>query len=230
MPLYCKDIPKLIDVSGVRTDVSVEEVNRIAETAKKYGFICAFVMPCFTAMLKDKLQGSSVMLGGVVGFPSGADTREQKIECAKYMKNLGCNEIDMVINVGALRSGDYDFVRNEMKAVVDAAYPVPVKSILECAYLSDQEIAKGCELAVEAGVTFVKSGTGWAAQPTTINTVKLIKKSVGDRVLIKAAGGIRTLDVLEDMYDAGCNRFGIGLSSALNILHEAYDRDGVTID
>ncbi|MDR1621091.1 MAG: hypothetical protein LBS00_01810 [Synergistaceae bacterium] len=129
MRLSYREIPPLIDVSCVRTNVKYEEVSRMAEAAKKYGFICAFAMPCFTERLAGLLKGSAIRLGGVVGFPSGADTTEQKIACTNYMKALGCNEIDMVINVGALQSGDDRFVRNEIRGVVEAA--VPVKSILE---------------------------------------------------------------------------------------------------
>jgi deoxyribose-phosphate aldolase len=230
MRLSYREIPAFIDVSAVRTNVSYEELERMAAAAKKYGFICAFAMPSHTEKLRDLLKGSPVRLGGVVGFPSGADTREQKIACAQYMKDLGCDEMDMVINVGAFMSGDDAYVREEIKAVVDTVYPAPVKSILECAYLTDEEIVRACKLAVEAGVTFVKSGTGWADKPTTVETVRLMKSAVGDNTLIKAAGGVRSLQTLEEMYDSGCRRFGIGLQSALNILKEACERDEVNFE
>lgn len=224
--LRCEEIPKLIDVSGVRTDVTYDEIKLIAKMAKKYGFICAFVMPCFTEKLKELLAGSDTMLGGVTGFPSGADTTEEKVACAIEMKRIGCDEIDMVINVGALKSGDYDLVDSDIRAVVNSVKPTPVKSILEIAYLTDEEIAKGCEIAVKAGVTFVKSGTGWAGKPTTTDTIRIMKSAVGANAKIKAAGGVRTLKDLEAMYDEGCTRFGISIKSALSILKEAYERDG----
>jgi deoxyribose-phosphate aldolase len=226
MRLSYLEIPGFIDVSAVRTDISYEQLGRMAAAARKYNFICAYAMPSHTEKLRDLLKGSPVHLGGVVGFPSGADTREQKIACARYMKDLGCDEMDMVINVGALISGDDAYVREEIKAVVDAAYPIPIKSILECACLTDEEIVRACKLAVEAGVTFVKSGTGWASKPTTVETVRLMKSAVGDQALIKASGGVRSLQVLEEMYELGCHRFGIGINSALNILKEAYEREG----
>ena len=228
--LKAKEIAKLIDISGVRTDVTYEEIGKIAECARKYGFICAFAMPSATPHLIQLLKGSSVMVGGVVGFPSGADTTEVKVECAKEMKQMGCGEIDMVINVGALKSGDYEFVEQDIRAVVEAVRPTPVKSILEIAYLTDEEIKTGCEIAVRAGVAFVKSGTGWAAQPTTVDSIKIMKDAVGERAKIKAAGGVRTLEVLEKMYDAGCRRFGISLNSALKILKEAYDRENIPFE
>jgi deoxyribose-phosphate aldolase len=224
------EIPKLIDISAVRTNVTFDEVELVAHISKKYGFICAFVMPCFTANLIELLKGSGVSVGGTTGFPSGADCTEEKVSCAIREKEMGCDEIDMVINVGALLSGDYDRVKNDIKAVVDAVNPLPVKSILEVAYLTDRQVIKGCELAVEAGVTFVKSGTGWASAPTTIDHIRIMKSTVGDRAKIKAAGGVRTLACLEEMVEAGCSRFGISVASALSILKEAYEREGIPFE
>lgn len=230
MRVSYKDLPKYIDISAVRTNVAYDEVAEVARIAKKYHFICAFAMPCFTERLGEMLKGSGVMLGGAVGFPSGADCTEEKVSCAKRMVEIGCDEVDMVINVGALISGDYEAVYNDIKAVVDAVKPTPVKSILEIAYLTDEQITKACQIAVEAGVTFVKSGTGWASKPTTVDTVKVMKAAVGDRAKVKAAGGVRTLATIEEMMDEGCVRFGIGLSSALKILKEAYEREGIPFD
>ena len=230
MRISYTEIPALVDVSCVRANVSYGEVRQVAEAAGKYGFICAFAMPCATKMMKEYLAGSGVRLGGVAGFPSGADTMEQKVDCAKYMASLGCDEIDMVINVGALISDDCDYVEREIRAVVDAASPIPVKAILECAYLDEGQIRRACEAAVSGGVAFVKSGTGWASEPTTVEVVRIMKSAVGDRASVKAAGGVRSLEILEDMYEAGCRRFGISLSSALTIMRESCERDGVPFD
>ncbi len=214
-------IAKMIDISSVRTDVAIDEIDEIVEACKKHKFICAFAMPCFTHILVEKLRDvKDVMVGGVVGFPSGADTTSIKIATAKEMMSVGVSELDMVINVGALKSGKYDIVRDDIKAIVETANGMPVKSILEVAYLTDDEIARASLIAVEAGVTYVKTGTGWASKPTTVDTIKLIKKTIGDSALIKAAGGVRDLDTLLKMTDAGCNRFGIGLKSALKIIDE----------
>lgn len=221
-------IGRLIDVSAVRTDVTLSEIDQLVEVAKKYNCICTFAMPCFTEYLIDKLKDTpNTMIGGVVGFPSGADTTSIKIMTAKEMIAIGCKELDMVINVGALKSGKYDIVKDDIKSVVDAAGDIPVKSILEIAYLTDDEIARGSEIAVEAGVTFVKTGTGWGPKPTTVETIKLIKSTIGDSAYIKAAGGVRDLDTLLSMIDAGCSRFGIGIRSAISILQDAYSRAGV---
>ena len=228
MQLTVNEIPRVIDISAVRTDVRVSEVKLIAQIAVKYNFVCAFAMPCFTGMLIDELQGhDSVMVGGVVGFPSGADTTAMKVNTAKELLNLGCDELDMVINVGDLKSGNYKAVYDDIHAVVQAAGDIPLKSILEISYLTDEEIKTGSKIAVDAGVSFVKTGTGWADKPTTVETIELIRDSIGDRALIKAAGGVRSLEGLEAMYNAGCSRFGISLTSALKILEEAYKREGL---
>jgi len=151
------------------------------------------------------------------------------VETARALLAMGCDELDMVINVGQLKSGNHDTVYQDIRAVVKAAGEVPVKSILEIAYLTDQEIMAGSKIAADAGVTFVKTGTGWADKPTTVRTIELIRQAIGERALIKAAGGVRTLGDLEAMYDAGCGRFGISAASALKILNEAYAREGLAL-
>lgn len=228
MELSVKEIPRLIDVSAVKAAATKSDVLEVAELAKKYNFICAFAMPCFTEYLVELLADhNSICVGGAVGFPSGADTTKVKVQAADELIKIGCSEIDMVINVGALISGDYDMVSRDIEAVVDVAGKIPVKSILEVAYLSDEQIVKGAKLAVDAGVTFVKTGTGWADKPTTAQTIKIIKDAIGDRALIKAAGGVRSLEDLEAMYTEGCRRFGIGAASAVKIIEEAYKREGL---
>lgn len=183
-------------------------------------------MPSYTPLVIEALKDEpDIFVGGVVGFPSGADTTSVKVAQTRELVAMGCDEIDMVINVGKLMSGRYDEVQSDIEAVIEAANGKPVKSILEIAYLSDDEITKGSLLAVEAGVTFVKTGTGWGAKPTTAETIKIIKNAIGDRAR-KAAGGARTLESILAMKDAGCTRFGIGVNSALSILEEAYRREG----
>ncbi len=220
-------IPRVVDISAVRTDVTMNELDEIVELAKQHRFVCVFAMPCFTKYFVEKFRNDDdIMVGGVVGFPSGADTTSIKVATAKEMIAAGVDELDMVINVGALKSGMYDLVKYDIEAVVKAANGMPVKAILEIAYLTDEEIVKGSQLAVEAGVTFVKTGTGWGNKPTTVETIKLIKSTIGDKAYIKAAGGVRDLDTLLAMIDAGCNRFGIGIKSIMSILEEIYKREG----
>ncbi len=222
-----QQLPRMIDISGVRTDVTVDEIKRIAKVAKHYGVICTFAMPYFTKMLVDMLADRpDILVGGTIGFPSGADTTSLKVQNAKEQILAGCDELDMVINVGALKSGMYDAVYEDIKAVVDASEDKPTKCILEIAYLTDDEIKRGSELAVKAGIDFVKSGTGWANKPTTVETIKLIKSTIGDSAKIKAAGGVRDLDTILAMCDEGCSRFGIGLRSIMSIMKEADARLG----
>lgn len=223
---FIYNLARKIDISAVRTDVTLEELSRLAETARKYKFICAFAMPCFTRRLIDLLKDTpEVAVGGVVGFPSGAETTATKVHIANEMKELGCGELDMVINVGALKSGEYGLVRDDISAVVKAAEGLPVKSILEICYLTDEEIAIASKIAVEAGVTFVKTGTGWGPKPTTVETIRIIRNAIGDAAKIKAAGGVRDLDTMLAMMDAGCDRFGISAASCIKIMEEAALRE-----
>lgn len=225
-------IGRMMDVSAVRTDVTMEEVDKMIDIVIKYDCICASPMPWITKYTIDRLADvSDAVVTGVVSFPGGAETTAIKIATAKEMIGLGCKELDMVMNVSAFKSGNYKLVEEDIKAVVDAAGEVPVKSIIEICYLTDDEIKKASEIAVRAGVAYVKTGTGWGPKPTTVDTIKIIKETIGDSAFIKAAGGVRDLDTLLEMKGAGCDRFGIGVRSALSILQEAYRRAGVeTVD
>lgn len=215
-------IPKMIDISCVKADITIAELASMVELAKKYGFICCFAMPCYTEWLIDKLAGCpEIMVGGAVGFPSGADLAETKAHTAKTLAGMGCSEIDMVINYSALRSRDYGLVLDDIKGVRESVGGIPLKVILEVAYLTDDDIRHGCELAVRAGADYIKTGTGWAQKPTTIRHVKLIKSIVGDSAKIKAAGGIKTLAAIIEMAEEGCARFGVGVASAQSIMDEA---------
>lgn len=226
-----KSIARMIDISAVRTDSTLQEITRMVEVAKHFRFICTFAMPCFTGKLVQLLADEKdIMVGGVVGFPSGADTTAAKVATAKEMMATGVDELDMVINVGALKSGDYDLVYRDIRAVVEAADGMPVKSILEIGYLTDDEIRRGAALAVKAGVTYVKTGTGWAPKPTTVDTIRIIKSEIGDAAFIKAAGGVRDLATLTAMVEAGASRFGIGINSTISIMKEVYEKTGTPWD
>lgn len=215
------NLPRMIDLSCVRTDITTKELNEMVNLAKKYRFICCFAMPSFTPWLAEQIRDEKdILLGGTIGYPSGADLTSTKLSAERELLAMGCDEIDMVINVSALKSGMYDYVKEEIAAVVKTAEGKPVKSILEVPYLTDYEIQKASELAVSAGVTFVKTGTGWAPKPTTVEHIKLIKATIGDAAYIKAAGGVKNLQMIQEMVDAGCTRFGIGVKSVKSILQE----------
>ena len=217
-----KELPRWIDLSCVQTVGMKEDLERMVYLAKKYEFICCFSMPCYTEWLVDKLKDApKTVVGGAVGFPSGADLTESKVLAAVRQREMGCGELDMVINVSALKNREYDLVKNDIRQVKEAAQDLPLKVILEVAYLEDYEICKGAELAVECGANYVKTGTGWANKPTVVDHIRLIKDTIGTSAKIKAAGGVRDLNTLLAMIDAGCTRFGIGLKSAENIMREA---------
>lgn len=219
------ELSQLVDISAVRADSSLEEVNQIIDSAKKHNFICVFPMQSFVPhaiqALKEK---ETVGVGGVVGFPSGADSTTSKVFQAREMKDAGCREIDMVMNIGKLKSGLYNEVADDIRQVKAAIVPLPLKVIIEVALLTDEEIRKAATLTLEAGADFVKTGTGWAGS-TTLHHIEQIKAAVGNRIKLKVAGGVRTLQTLEAMYNAGVCRFGIGYKSALSIMEECITRE-----
>lgn len=222
-----QSIAKMIDISTVKAESTLSEIERVADVAKHFRFICAFAMPCFTERLVNLLaDADDIKVGGVVGFPSGADTTSLKIACAKEMMATGVDELDMVINVGKLKSGMDNEVYEDIHAIVETAQGMPVKCILEIAHLTNDEIRRGSSIAVRAGVTYVKTGTGWAGKPTTVDTIRTIKSEIGDSALIKAAGGVKDLATLLAMTEAGASRFGIGINSAISIMKEAYEKYG----
>ena len=214
-----KDLPRMLDVSAVQAQSGIAEVKKTAELALKYGCICVFALPVYTEYMGELVKGSSTLLGGTVGFPSGADTTSLKVACAEDMVKLGCGELDMVISVGALKSGNYEHVVNDIKAIREIAGERVLKAIIEVSLLTDDEILKASELAVKGGVDFVKSGTGWQG-PTTVEHIKLMKKAVGNDVKIKAAGGVRDLATIDAMIREGCTRFGVGITSVIKIMDE----------
>lgn len=223
--LKSSELARLIDISAVRAESTLEEVNQIVDIAKKYNFICVFSMPSMLPYVFSGLKGSeTVGIGGIVGFPSGGDTTESKVWQATDLKNKGCSEIDMVMNIGKLKSGLYEDVLEDIKSVKLAVNPLPLKVIIEVALLTDEEIAKASLLVLEGGADFVKTGTGWAGV-TNMHHIGIIKRTVGDRIKLKVAGGVRTLETLEEMYNAGVSRFGIGYKSALSIIQECVKRE-----
>lgn len=210
-----KAIARMIDLSAVQADSSEADVRAVAEMCRKYGFICAFALPAFTPLLIELLKDRpDIMVGGVAGFPGGGTTTASKVNEARELITMGCNEIDMVINIGQAKSGNWDAVAADIRAVVEAAGKTPVKVILECHYLTNDEIRQACEVAVTAGVAFVKTGTGWAPTGATLENVALMKQTVGDRCQVKAAGGVRDLATLLAMVERGVTRFGIGVRTA----------------
>lgn len=219
MKLAVQQLARMMDLSAVRADVDLEEVRLLADACRRFGCVCAFVLPCYLPDLKRLLAGApQVGLGAVVGFPSGAHTTSIKVAELREQLAQGVDEVDMVLNIGMLRSGRDDYVETDIRAVVAAAGRLPVKVILEAHYLTDDEIIRGSQLAVRAGAAFVKTGTGWAPTGATLDNVRLIRSAVGDAARIKAAGGVRDLATVVAMIRLGVSRFGVGLTSGVKIL------------
>ena len=221
MLLTAKEIAQMIDISCVRTTSSKADIEEMVAAARRYGFGQVSVNQCFIPYTRQLLKGSlNIHIVGNVSFPSGSDSTSLKVAQAKEMLAAGCDEIDMVMNIGKLRSKELGEVEADVRAVIETAQPVPVKVIIEVMYLTREETEQACGICVRSGAAFVKTGTGWADRATTLEDVRLVKSFVGDRIKIKASGGIRDLDMLAQMYQAGARRFGVNLKSALKIIEE----------
>jgi deoxyribose-phosphate aldolase len=221
MLLTAKEIARMIDISCVRTTSSKADIEEMVVAARRYGFGQVSVNQCFIPYTQELLKGiSDVRVVGNVSFPSGSDSTSLKVAQAKEMLAAGCDEIDMVMNIGKLRSQELDEVEADVKAVIETVHPVPLKVIIEVMYLTREETEQACSICVRSGADFVKTGTGWADRATTLEDVRLVKSFVGDHIKIKASGGIRDLDMLTQMYQAGARRFGVNLKSAIKIIEE----------
>ncbi|AZO95023.1 deoxyribose-phosphate aldolase [Halocella sp. SP3-1] len=222
MAIKPRDMAKMIDHTLLKPTATVEDIKNLCEEAEEYEFASVCVNPIFVPLANKLLTDSSVKVATVVGFPLGANTSETKaFETRNAIKN-GSQEIDMVINMGAFKSGAYDLVQADIKAVVDAtktagvSSDIIVKVILETCYLSDDEIVQACKIAKEAGADFVKTSTGFGTAGATVEDVSLMRKTVGREIGVKASGGIKNYDLALDMLDAGANR--IGASSGVAIV------------
>ncbi|OGO60065.1 MAG: deoxyribose-phosphate aldolase [Chloroflexi bacterium RBG_19FT_COMBO_49_13] len=221
MRLTPSDIAQMIDLSCVRTTSNKADIDEMVDAASKYGFGQVSVLQCFIPYTRQLLKGSpNIHLVGNVSFPSGSDSTSLKIVQAKEMVVSGCDEIDMVMNIGKLRSGELAEVEADVGAVIETVHPIPVKVIIEIMYLTMEETSQACDICLRTGAAFIKTGTGWANRGTTLEDVRLVKSLVGDRIKIKASGGIRELKTLVDMYNAGARRFGVNLKSGIKIVEE----------
>lgn len=214
-----------IDISCVKSTHTKMEIDEMIQAAKDYQFVSVFAMPCYTSYVISCLKEEPlIQVGGVVGFPTGCDTTLAKVGAATELISMGCQELDMVMAYGMLKSKEYRYVYEDIKAVVKVNPSIPVKIIIEASYLNDYEIAKACEIAVNAGACFVKSGSGWSNIPTTPQMIQIMKQTVGEKALVKAAGGIRSLSSILELASLGCERFGISTSSAITIMEEVRKR------
>ncbi len=222
---YCgngADVPKplasYIDHTLLRPDASPADIDLLCDEAAEYGFAAVCINPTWVARAKRRLRGAGVMVASVVGFPLGANTPEIKAMEARRALRDGAREIDMVINIGALKGGEHDLVRRDIAGVSDACREVGAlnKVIIEAAYLSDEEKVIACRLAVAGRADYVKTSTGFGPGGATVFDVALMREVVGEKMGVKAAGGIHTADEVREMITAGATR--IGASAGVRIV------------
>jgi len=212
------NIAKYIDHTNLKSYATKEDIIKLCEEAKKYGFYAVCVNPYRVKLAKEHLKGTDIKVASVIGFPLGATPTEVKVFEAKKALENGADELDMVINIGALKDKNYEYVKKDIEDVTKVAHEkgAIVKVIIETCYLSEEEKEIACKLAMEAGADFVKTSTGFGTGGATIEDVKLMRKVVGDKLGVKAAGGIRTYEEALAMINAGANR--IGTSSGVKII------------
>ena len=207
-------VAALIDHTILKADATRSDVEKVCREAREYGFASVCVNPYWVPLVSAELQGSPVKVCTVVGFPLGATSTEAKVAETAAAIRVGAQEIDMVLNVGALRSGDTDAVKNDIQSVVRTAHPAGaiVKVILETALLDDTQKTVACHLAKAAGADFVKTSTGFSTSGATAHDIALMRAAVGPHLGVKASGGIRTLQDVQAMTAAGATRIGASAS------------------
>lgn len=210
-----KTIAKTIDHSLLKPEMTRAQVAEGCEIAKKYDVASVCCKPSDVSFCADLLEGTDVEIGTVVGFPHGSSTTATKVFETQKAIIDGATEIDMVLNIGLLKSGEYSEVERDIAAVVAAAAGKMVKVILENAYLTEEEKVIACKLTEKAGAQYVKTSTGYAPTGATLEDVRLMKSSVSPHIKVKSAGGVRTLDALIDMLDAGVTRSGATTTSVM---------------
>ena len=211
------DIAGYIDHTLLKPDATEEQVKQVCREAREYHFASVCVNSCHTGLVHRELEGSGVMTCVVAGFPLGATTTGVKAFEAMKAVELGAEEIDMVMNIGALKEGSFNFVERDIRTVAETVGEWAIlKVIIETCLLTDEEKKKACELAVRAGAHYVKTSTGFSSGGATVEDVRLMKLSVDGRAKVKASGGIRSLQEALAMIDAGADR--IGTSSGIRIV------------
>ena len=210
------ELNQYIDHTKLGANISESQIDQLVEEAKTYAFKSVCVNPIWIKKVKALLKGSKVLVCTVIGFPHGTHHANIKGLEARQAVLDGADELDMVINVYALKSGQYDIILDEIKQVVHEAQGRIVKVIIETCYLTKEEIIKASKLCLEAGAQFVKTSTGFGTHGATIEDVKLMKQTVKDRAEVKASGGVRTYEDAIKMIEAGASR--IGTSNGIDIV------------
>lgn len=222
--LMPKDIAAMLDHSTLQPYLTEEDIRRGCELALKYSCASVCARPSDVPILAEMLKGSSVKVCTVIGFPHGAHDPAIKLAEAQLAVAQGCEELDMVINIGRMLRGDYDYVKDEISMLADTAHRAGaiLKVIIETCYLNDEQKVKACQLAEEAGADFVKTSTGYGSKGCTIDDLKLMRAAVSPAVRVKGSGGIRDLDTVLSARAAGASRCGV--SATAKIMEEAERR------
>lgn len=214
------ELSKYIDHTILKPEATSEQVKKVCSEAKQYNFASVCINPYYAKLVSSELKGTEVKTCVVIGFPLGANTKEVKAFEALDAVANGAQEVDMVINIAALKDKNYDVVGNDIKAVVDSVKgKALLKVIIECCLLTKEEKVMACKLSLKAGADFVKTSTGFSTSGAKAEDVKLMRETVGANVGVKAAGGIRDYKTTMEMINAGANR--IGASAGIAIVKEA---------
>ncbi|GGA36448.1 deoxyribose-phosphate aldolase [Kroppenstedtia guangzhouensis] len=222
--MNAKELASMIDHTLLKPEATAEQIDQLCAEAATHGFASVCINPYWVRRAVEKLKGSGVKVCTVIGFPLGATSSEVKAFEARKAIEDGAGEVDMVINIGALKSGDLDQVRNDIAAVVKAASGATVKVILETGLLHKDEIRMACDQAKAAGADFVKTSTGFGAGGAEVGTVRAMRKAVGPDMGVKASGGIRDRETAEKMVEAGASR--LGASSGVAIVSDGRGSEG----
>ena len=210
------NLNKFIDHTVLKADTPKAKVQQIIDEAIQYDFMSVCINPTWVSFAAEKLVATDVKVCTVIGFPLGANTSTVKaFEAAEAIKN-GADEVDMVINIGAAKDGDWDLVESDIQAVVDASKDVTTKVIIETSLLTDEEKVKACQAAVRAGADFVKTSTGFSTAGATVADIALMRQTVGPDLGVKASGGVRSIADAQAMIEAGATR--LGTSNGVDIM------------
>lgn len=208
-------INRMIDHTLLKAESSQDQIKQLCQEAKAHDFFSVCVQPTWISLCKEKLAGSGVKIATVIGFPLGANTTETKVFEAKDAIEKGADEIDMVINIGALKSGQDQLVEDEIRVIKEAIGDHILKVIIETCLLTEDEKIRACQLTLKAGGDYVKTSTGFSTGGAKLEDVKLMKDQVKDQAKVKASGGIRDFATAQKMVEAGADRLGVSAGIAI---------------
>ena len=228
--LTIADIAYTMDPSALAINASYEDLYEMIDACKKYNFGSSFTWPAYYPVFSAELKKTNTLFGASLAFPSGQEPTFIKEKQAEWFMTMEPAEVDMVMNVGWLRSKKFKETEADIMAVRRVIGDTSLKVIIEAMQLTDEEIADACKVCISASANYVKTGTGFSTTPTTLHHVEVIKATIGDQINLKVAGGVRDLKTLLQMYKRGARRFGIGYKNSVKIIEEAMLLPGGEID